>query len=146
MLQVDLENILTEEDALQKINDIFSHVENQKETYVVTSGGRPKVVIMSIDQLEKMGGMSSIPEPMPMAEAPAPMAPMPEPALPEMPTAPVMDLGTPPPAPAMPDFTAPMPEPAPQMAQAQPANVPPMTGSLDMPAAPEDPRNSSPLA
>lgn len=59
MLQVDLDNILPEEDALKRITEIFDHVEQHKEVYVITKGGRPVLAIVDIDHLEKdMDGMA----------------------------------------------------------------------------------------
>src|SRR5690606_3537056 len=52
MPHVDMHNILTEEDALSKIQDIFSNVENNKESYVITRNGRPAIAIIDIETFD----------------------------------------------------------------------------------------------
>ena len=48
MLRVELDNILTEEDALGRIKEIFAHVEEKKQVYVVTKEGKPVFAIVDI--------------------------------------------------------------------------------------------------
>ena len=52
MLRVELDNILTEEDALGRIKEIFAHVEEKKQVYVVTKEGKPVFAIVDIFTLE----------------------------------------------------------------------------------------------
>lgn len=54
MPHIDLHNILTEEDALQKIGDIFEEVETKKEPYVITKGGRPVLAIIDVELFSKI--------------------------------------------------------------------------------------------
>jgi len=54
MLHVALEHILTEEDAMSKINSIIEEVENQNETYVITKNGRPAVAIVNVTKLDEV--------------------------------------------------------------------------------------------
>lgn len=77
MLHVDLDKILTEEDAVGKITDIFNRVENEKETYIITKDGRPAVAIISIDQLEQQQGGVTMEENKPENPAPTEAPPTP---------------------------------------------------------------------
>lgn len=69
MLQVELDNILTEEDALGKIQDIFHKVEDENQTYIITKSGRPAVAIISVEKLEQHEGKLI----MPPADTPSPI-------------------------------------------------------------------------
>lgn len=51
MLQVELNHILREEDALNRLTEILSDVENSKTTYVLTKNGLPVVALVNPDQL-----------------------------------------------------------------------------------------------
>lgn len=188
-MQVDLENILTEEDAMGKMQDIFHQVENNGETFVITKDGRPAVAIIDIAKLNQAENQGSVeaevkaePEAPVMAEKeesvvptlnfnppamestafPTPpaieMPTMPAtPVAPEMPTAPVSSDLPPmataeavevapatlevPAAPAAPEM------PAAPVAPVAASNLPPISGSLNLPDMPQtDPSNGSPLA
>ena len=161
MLQVDLDNILPEEDALQRITDIFQHVEEKKEVYVITKGGRPVLAIVDIEHLEKdMDGMtvqnsSSEPEaPIAPAEppAPAPYTPIPVPvaeplaSIPETPgiepiaAVPTMSSGDS--LPSMPDMPAipGVPTGFPSFESVSAPATPPMPPTPVMPATPTEPQ------
>lgn len=121
MLHVDLDKILTEEDAVSKIKEVFDHVEHNHEIYVVTNNGRPAVAVISIDDLEQhMGekldatGMST---PLPAADDDMSANPLPPPPpMPEMP-APVGTMSTPPLPPSL-------------------DNLPPLSGTDSLGSAP----------
>lgn len=166
MLQVDLQNILTEEDALQKIQDIFTHVENEKETYVVTKDGKPVLAIVDVATLERIPDDALTPAPVAASVAP----PISEPAMPEF-GLPPLDVPEPPvdtppiiptlppaepaaeisadPAPTgfspLPPLETPVAE-APVAPAAPVTPVAPQNNEDDLPDMPEDPTNSSPLA
>ncbi|MCC2631594.1 MAG: hypothetical protein K0S20_293 [Patescibacteria group bacterium] len=155
MLQVDLNNILSEEDALTRIKEVFDHVENQKEIYVVTKNDRPVLAIVDIDHLENgMNGMtmeSSTPAPSPQTAPPAP-APMPAPEPPmatpaefSMPFMETIPTETAAPLQDMPDMITPTfgSNPLPPPPVEAPSGSP---LSEDLPDMPEEPGNSSPLS
>lgn len=54
MLQVDLDHILPESDAFERIREIIAHVEQEKEVYVLTKDGRPVVAIVNVDLLQTL--------------------------------------------------------------------------------------------
>lgn len=98
MLRVELDNILTEEDALGRIKEIFSHVEDKKQVYVVTKNGKPVFAIVDIFTLEHdLDGVSieSTPAEEPLPSRPPhiiePPAPISEP-IPTTPVAPETDI------------------------------------------------------
>ena len=156
MLHVDLDHILQEEEALNRIQDILNQVERSGEIYLLTKNGSPAVALMSIDQLEQLMPSQSTPA-QPVAPAPEFAAAMPDyAAIPAMPTpepapiAPSFNFGAPAPlteAPAA-AVAAPVAEPtAPEPTPAPNQNIPPISGSLNLPDMPQDDlSNSSPLA
>ena len=147
MLHVDLHNILTEEDALQKISDIFNQVEQQKETFVVTKNGRPVFAIVDIETLEKAEA-TPIVETTPVVEAPViPAVPQPEIEI-QMPTIqPIPEMQPPAIEPVRLSFLEPISEPVvtPQVSPSF-SPLPPLQGMPELPDMPEDPNNNSPLA
>lgn len=56
MIHADLDKILPEPDALEQITQIFHEVENYKELYVITKGGRPALAVINVDYLEELTG------------------------------------------------------------------------------------------
>jgi prevent-host-death family protein len=112
MLNVDLDHILSETDALAKIQEIFDHVERDGEVYVITKNDRPAFAIVDIAHLEKSGVSAVAPvvtpelptTPIPTQVAPAttPLSSTPtspttfEPSLPPLPDMPPIngDLGS----------------------------------------------------
>ncbi len=54
MLQVDLDHILSSDNAAAHILDLFTHVSQQKERYAITVGGVPSVVIIPIEEAENL--------------------------------------------------------------------------------------------
>ena len=160
MLHVDLDKILTEDDAISRIKEIFTHVEEQKEIYVVTHNGRPTVAVVSVDELEKsMGSMSMEPT----METPQPMEDKPMFSMPETTPAPAPEHAPEPAtdeAPALPPMGDPEPS-MPTLDHAPTPDLPPLSGTdslgstppaapvvpaPDLPDMPVDPSNSSPLA
>lgn len=159
MLQVDLTHILTEEDAVSRIQEIFAHVEQQKETYLILKDGRPMVAIVDVSKLEEQTSEAASPQSMPAPQQTAPatsVTPVPAPF-----QAPVNPAPAPVPTPSTPPLAqaeqpeimtdvretgpsapiAPFSAPTPQV-----SDLPPLNGSLDLPDMPEDPSNTSPLA
>ncbi|MEI6478433.1 MAG: hypothetical protein WCO52_05610 [bacterium] len=135
MLHIDLNNILSEEDALQKISDIFTKVENEKVTYVLTKSGRPVLAIVDIDQLEQNFKTVGIDAPAAPVEMPAVQPTMPSLTASPSASMPTMSESTSPaaasaiisptmaaPAPVAPPV--PMAAPDPMAAPANPINAP----------------------
>lgn len=132
MLHVDLDKILTEEDAVGKITDIFNRVENEKETYIITKNGRPAVAIISIDQLEQQQGSVTMEENKPESENPAPASTPTTAPTPNL--APAVSLPPPPPPMDLPSMDLP-----PLMGTDTLANPPPVQEPPPPPPSPLQP-------
>ena len=115
MLRVELDHIVSEADAAQKILDILKDVEENGETYAIMSNGHPVAAIVSIDQVNNVNSAEEATrkeEAMPMSD-PEPQAMETPPAIEELPqeAPPVQPEPELPPMPAMPE-TPEMPPPA----------------------------------
>ena len=125
MLRVELDHIVSENDAAQRILDILKDVEQNGETYAIMSNGQPVAAIVSIDQINSSALAEATAPPTPMdspAPAPEPQE-EPEPSLPEMPELPPMEPVTPD-APALPEMPASLPPFMPEQPMAMPPVVP----------------------
>lgn len=56
MIHADLDKILPEDDALEKISSIIEEVEANQELFIITKSGRPAAAIINIDYLEELTG------------------------------------------------------------------------------------------
>lgn len=56
MIHADLDKILPEDDALEKITSIIEEVEEKQELFIITKSGRPAAAIINIDYLEELTG------------------------------------------------------------------------------------------
>lgn len=56
MIHADLDKILPEADALEKITSIIEEVETNQELFIITKSGRPAVAVINIDYLEELTG------------------------------------------------------------------------------------------
>lgn len=56
MIHADLDKILPEDDALEKITSIIEEVEENQELFIITKSGRPAAAIINIDYLEELTG------------------------------------------------------------------------------------------
>lgn len=56
MIHADLDKILPEDDALEKISSIIEEVEQKQELFIITKSGRPAAAIINIDYLEELTG------------------------------------------------------------------------------------------
>lgn len=56
MIHADLDKILPEADALEKITSIIEEVETNQELFIITKSGRPACAIINIDYLEELTG------------------------------------------------------------------------------------------
>jgi hypothetical protein len=101
MLNVDLDNIITQDELASRADEILRKADEEKKIVVVTRGGRPAVAILKIEELEALSGRSvtpnlptgstpsesgtpawsSAPAALPSMEAPAPAAEAPLPAM-----------------------------------------------------------------
>jgi prevent-host-death family protein len=163
MLNVELHNIVSEEEAYQQIRELVDRVARTREPVVITRGGHASIAIVDVEKLENMT---------PTAAAPAfaaPVMPMMAPELPQMPSIlPDMPTMSTTPSPmasindspmneaieapespmSAPIAAAPIPETTPT-AEAAPAPVMPMpimtSFGQDIPES-SDPTNGSPLA
>lgn len=129
MLHVELDSILTEEDALGQIKHIFERVENEQVTYVITRNGRPALAIVDITTLEQGTAVAVAPAPQPQEEPFVPLAA-------EEPLPPSQPSVFPNPAPISPVI----PEEAPQPTFAPAEPLPPLpdfdSTALSSPAVP----------
>ena len=91
MLKVELDHIVSESDAAQKILEILKDVETNGETYAIMSNGQPVAAIVSMDQVGNLGQINAEASVPAMPAVPAPAAEMPMPAMPELPPLPPMD-------------------------------------------------------
>lgn len=62
MVHVDLNKILSDEDAVGQIKDLINEVEAQKELYVLTKAGKPAAAIINIEYLEELTGSEVAPD------------------------------------------------------------------------------------
>ena len=102
MLHVEIENILSEEDAVAKARDLIDRVDVEKLLVVITRQNRPAVAMIDVPTLEALTGktvtpvapsstvldhLKSLDETPPVDEAPPVIEPMvaTEPILPDMP-------------------------------------------------------------
>ena len=58
MLDVDIEKIIPVTEARDSLNDIIAKVENTDELYVITKNGKPSAILVGVNHLEKLTGMS----------------------------------------------------------------------------------------
>jgi prevent-host-death family protein len=159
MLHVDLDAILPEEDAVQKIKEIFRRVEEDHITHVITQGGRPAVAIIDIDTLESFdqaGAQSIISnkpvEPTHTEQLPA-VQPIEEVLMKNIatPTQPNQNQVSPDTEedsvelPPMPPLDVPPTQPVQPPVYPEPV-TPPQTDTPIQPEPESDPRNNSPLA
>lgn len=56
MLNVELNNIVTNDELAQKADDVLRRVDEQGQIVVVTRNGRPAVALIKIEQLEELSG------------------------------------------------------------------------------------------
>jgi prevent-host-death family protein len=132
MLHVELENILSEDDAVRKARELIDRVDQTKQLVVITRQSKPAVVMIAIDQIEQLTGRAVTPvAPLASSHASA------EPTLPNPVIATPAHLDTPPhqEAPATPVPTLPL---MPEESGLPLMNTPPfgVTPSPTMPAAP----------
>lgn len=161
MLNIDLDHIVTSENAAARIQEIFSEVQLTGKPYLVTVNGVPAVTInpATLPNTEEAPvAAAAVPTPEIMPEPVAPAAPsfdlpditslppiveaQPFASLDEQP-APLADLET---ELATPEGPAPITTDAPAMNIPTPPNPPARSAFNDLPDMPEDPSNSSPLA
>ena len=101
MLHVELDNILTEEEATSQITSLLQRADEEKSLFVVTRNGKPSVAILKLEQLEDLSGHTTHTDEAPLLEkaptepmsaAPTPAAPAPAPIVvdtaPDMPEMP----------------------------------------------------------
>jgi hypothetical protein len=155
MLHVELNHILTEDDALGRIKDIFTVVENDRELYVVTKNGAPIFAIVDIESLTQ--DLPSLNVTATPTQAPVPTVatpPIPEPVISPVfspvfdpmpkPTEevvqPVVDT-----LPPMPSLNTPTEEPAaPSFSTFSPGNLPPLSGTEHLASTPPSAPVSNP--
>lgn len=81
MIHADLDKILPEDDALERITSIIEEVEENQELFIITKSGRPAAAIINIDYLEELTG-NKVPQKSEIKEAvevkPEPIAELPE--------------------------------------------------------------------
>ena len=140
MLEVDIDKILPVTEARDSFNKIVDEVEGSDEIYVLTKNGKPSVVVVGVNHLEKLTGITAD-ELTSIVEKKADKTPVVE----EIKKPEPIQPATPPPAPEpAPDLTPapPTPEPSTQIVS-PPAPTPGGVGQNTPPTQLETPTDET---
>lgn len=150
MLHIELENIVSESEAIEQIGALIAKVDGSENIAVITRNNHPAVALIAVNQLEILTGRSvkpalpikpssiesdavSAPQPLPMGDDPVlKMETPPTPALPELPAMEVPEVVAPPLAFSQP--AAPMAPALPELPELP--DFPGMEEELSTPATP----------